>query len=120
MRKEQFKSILLVFLIMMNFVLGSKILIEKKLWPDGYNFFSNAGNTQIGRLYTSIINYFSSPDQPETQVFLPDKIIINTGDQTTRTSLNSGEEEFFELCYEAEKIIRSAFNAKMMIFHPLL
>ncbi len=114
MHKEQFKNILLVFLIMTNFVLGSKILIDKKLWPNGYNFFSNVGN-----IYTNIINYFSDDNQSQTQVFLPEKILINTGDQTTRISLNSGNSEFFEIYSEAEKILKSAFSASADNISPV-
>ena len=50
MTKGRVKNILLVFLMVMNFVLGSRILIEKKLWPVGYNFFSNIGNIEISKL----------------------------------------------------------------------
>ena len=107
MYKERFKSILLVFLIMTNFVLGSKILTDKKLWPDGYNFFYNSG---ISKLYANIVNYFSDNDHNKSLAFTPDKIIINTGDQTTRISLNSSNDEFYDLYAEAEKLLKSAFS----------
>ena len=79
MNKERIKSVLLVFFILTDFVLGSKILIDKKLWPNGYNFFSNVGN-----FYSGIISYFSDNSSERTQIFSPEKILINTGDQTTR------------------------------------
>lgn len=104
MSKERLKSILLVFLVLTNVVLGSKILIDKKLWPDGYNFFSN-----MGIFYSNIINYFSDNNNQKAQVFSPESILINTGDQTTRTSLTSNNVEFGELYQEAEKLLKSAF-----------
>ena len=39
MNKERLKSITLVCLIFLNFVLGGLIVTDKKLWPSGYNFF---------------------------------------------------------------------------------
>lgn len=107
MKKERFKSILLVFLVLTDVVLGSKILIDKKLWPDGYNFFSN-----MGIFYSNIMSYFSDNSKQKAQVFSPESIIINTGDQTTRTSLTSNNDEFEELYSEAQKLIKSAFSSE--------
>ena len=112
MTKERLKNLLLMFLVIMNFVLGSRILIEKKLWPVGYNFFSNMGNFELSRLYTNIKSYFTDENTYKTKVFDPEKIVINTGDQTTRISLNSADAEFDGLVEEASEVLRNAFMSE--------
>ncbi len=111
MKKERLKSALLGFLIILNFVLGSRILIEKKLWPTGYNFFSNIGNLRITKLYENIVNYFTDDDQYEIQVLNPEKILLNTGDQTTRISLNPNDSAFKDITAETDEILKMAFSA---------
>ena len=59
MNKERVKNLVLVFLIAMNFILGSRILFERKLWPSGYNFFSNANNFEITSILQGIKNHFT-------------------------------------------------------------
>ena len=108
MAKERIKNILLVLLVVMNFVLGSRILTEKKLWPQGYNFFSNIG--EFSKLYTNIKNYFTDTDEYKKKIFAPAKLIINTGDQTTRLSLNSANHEFDKIYEEAIKVLGEAFK----------
>ena len=105
MNKERIKNLLLVFLIAMNFILGSRILIDKKLWPSGYNFFSNIGN------WASIKNKFGSEETIYKSRFLsPEKILINTGDQTTRLSLNPADAEFNGILEEAYMLLQKAFS----------
>lgn len=111
MRNERIKTVALAFLVVMDCVLASRILIEKKLWSTGYNFFSNIGKFQISSIYTNIKSYFTDTDSLSAQVFYPEKIVINTGDQTTRTSLNSSEEEFEEILNGADELLKSAVAA---------
>ena len=80
MNKERLKNIALVFLVVMNFVLGGRILVEKKLWPEGYNFFSNMGNFKISELFESFGGHLVDADTYKTKVFYSEKIVINTGD----------------------------------------
>ena len=110
MTKGRVKNILLVFLMVMNFVLGSRILIEKKLWPVGYNFFSNIGNIELSKLYTNIRNYFADDDIYKSMVFAPEKIVINTGDQTTRTAITSAQSDFDGIVEEASNVLKSALS----------
>lgn len=110
MNKERIKNLLLVFLIAMNFILGSRILIDKKLWPSGYNFFSNMGNWEITKIYTSIKNYFIDETIYKSRFLSPEKIIINTGDQTTRLSLNPADSEFDGILEEAYLVMQKAFS----------
>lgn len=101
MKKEQIKSITLTLLVMLNLVLGSNILLDKKLWPYGYNFFNIAN--------FPIIQWFKNkPDEQRefqkiVHLTLPAKIIFNTGDQATRFSVNSNNAEYntiIEYCNE--------------------
>lgn len=107
MNKERIKNLLLVFLIAMNFILGSRILFERKLWPSGYNFFSNLELTSI---YHSVKGFFSNDTVYKSRFLSPEKIMINTGDQTTRLSLNSADAEFDSILEEAYMVLQKALS----------
>jgi uncharacterized protein (DUF302 family) len=89
MKKEQFKSILLSVLVVLNVFLASQILIDKKLWPSGYNFFSHTENSGIFSIVSKLFKNSESNMISRARMTMPERIIINTGDQTTRISLNS-------------------------------
>ncbi len=107
MNKERIKNLLLVFLIAMNFILGSRILFERKLWPSGYNFFSDLELTSI---YQSVKGFFSNDKVYKSRFLSPEKIMINTGDQTTRLSLNSADAEFDSILEEAYIVLQKALS----------
>ncbi len=69
MIKERIKSCLLVMLVASSIVLTLNMWINGKLWPNGYNFFSNITN------YLSYGNksYYLSKEN----ISYPEKIIIN-------------------------------------------
>lgn len=48
--KERIKSLLLAVLVCSSIVLTGLIWFDKKLWPDGYDFFSVYSETFIGRV----------------------------------------------------------------------
>ena len=110
MNKERIKNLLLVFLIAMNFILGSRILIEKKLWPASYNFFSNIGNFEVARFFEGFKRTLSDKENYKSRLLFPEKIIINTGDQTTRLSLNPEDSEFNGILEEAYVVLQKAFS----------
>ncbi len=110
MNKERVKNLVLVFLIAMNFILGSRILFERKLWPSGYNFFSNVNNFEITSIIKGIKNHFTDNEIYKSRLLSPEKILINTGDQTTRLSLNPSDSEFNELLEEAYAVLQKAFS----------
>lgn len=112
MKRERLKSLLLVLLIVINFALTGRILTDKKLWPNGYNFFSNTGILNVSKWYLSAVDYFKGEEKDKNQILMPEKIIINTGDQTTRLSLNSSDVEFEQMAIETGKILKSAFQNK--------
>ena len=112
MSKERFKNLLLVFLIILNFVLGSQILVKKKLWPDGYNFFSSIGNFEVSKFFTNIKDYFADIPENKVQVFMPERVIINTGDQTTRKTLNASDEDFNTVLESVHTVLADTFSSE--------
>ena len=87
MKIERLKSILLVLLVISSIVLTVNKWFNEKLWPDGYNFFSD------------IKNYFSathlgdtaSAFQPEEVVLKPAKIILNNSGNHVLYTKSSSE-----------------------------
>ena len=109
MKKERIKNIALTVLVIMNIVLGSKILNDKKLWPSGYNFFSGEN--------FPVINFFVKDSGEEKGTFegahrltRPEKIIFNTGDQTTRFSLTSNTQSYYDVSENCDEIIVTALS----------
>ena len=97
MTKERIKSIILVLLIISNLVLAEKILVNKKLWLFGYNFF-NIGNMQKKNDY-SIAG----------QLSVPEKIFINTGYQSGRYEYLRTSENFSEIYAATSEVLKKAF-----------
>ena len=71
MKKETFKTLILVLLVISSIILTVNNWFSEKLWPDGYNFFSN------------IANFFAADKTPKSyylskeNVSNPTKIIVN-------------------------------------------
>lgn len=74
MKKETLKTITLVLLVLSSIILTINNWFSEKLWPDGYNFFSN------------LANYFSDEEAPKSyylskeNVSNPTKIIVNNNE----------------------------------------
>lgn len=100
MKKERIKSITLILLIITNLVLSGRILVDKKLWLSGYNFFANMrnGSKKTG---TQIAEGFA----------IPEKIIVNTGYQSTRLIFNQSHEDFDGIFSSVREVLCSAFAA---------
>ena len=54
--KERIKSLLLAVLVCSSIILTGLIWFDKKLWPDGYDFFSVYSETFIGRVLSKFNN----------------------------------------------------------------
>ena len=107
--KEHIKSAVLVVLVIMNLILGSKVLSTKKLWSDNdYNFFSRSENPIIAVL-SDLKDKFFKKAPTVTHLEMPELIIINTGYQTSRLALNRAEDEFNSLFPIIEDILAEAF-----------
>ena len=92
---------------MINFILGSKILNDKKLWPSGYNFFSFIENSDI---YKAIKNKDKSITK--THITMPQKIFVNTGDQTSRMLIRPDSDNFREVFSAASDMLSSALKSR--------
>lgn len=50
MKKERFKSVLLVTLVISSLLLTAQIWFNEKLWPEGYNFFVSMRASAFGKI----------------------------------------------------------------------
>ncbi len=98
MNKERIKSIILILLIIVNLMLAENILVDKKLWPSGYNFF-NMGNVSRKSSFSLT-----------RQLAVPEKIIINTGYQSSRFEYLRTSQEFPEIYSSVESVLKKAFT----------
>lgn len=98
MIKERVKSIILVILVIFTLVLAERILVDKKLWPTGYNFFS------IGR------NSDKNSGSVSDNLLLPDRIIVNTGYQSSRFEYLQDSEDFHKIHTITSELLKSAFK----------
>ncbi len=100
MKKERFKSFILILLICANFVFSAKILVDKKLWLSGYNFFVSSKTPAKGA------NSVSS------SLFKPIKIVVNTGYQSSRYNYTRASDYFSTIENEANSLLKKAFLEK--------
>lgn len=98
MIKERVKSFILVILVVFTLVLAERILVDEKLWPTGYNFFS------IG------INQRKNDGLVSDSLTAPERIIVNTGYQSSRFQYLFPSREYKEILTAANGILKSAFN----------
>ena len=98
MIKERVKSFILVILVIFTLVLAERILVDKKLWPTGYNFFN------IG------INSRKSEHSISDSLTAPERIIVNTGDQSSRFEYLRNSQEFDRITLATSKILKTAFG----------
>ena len=109
MKKETIKTMILTLLIVNCIQLTAQIWLNKKLWPDGYDFFGNlAGVPVIGNV-VSFFNRNSSAGQIADTTTLPDKIVMNGGG--ARTVTHSGNEDFFEIIDVISPYVGKVFTA---------
>ncbi len=99
MIKERVKSIILVILVIFTLVLAERILVDKKLWPTGYNFFN------IRRISDK------TDTSASDSLILPQRIIVNTGYQSSRFEYLRTSEEFEKIHSVASEILNVAFKS---------
>ena len=87
MKKESFKNIILVGLVISSIALTFNMWMQKKLWPDGYNFFSNITKYLNGSDYQK--KYYLSKEN----VSFPKKVVITN---TEKRSLYTHTEQEFQ------------------------
>lgn len=109
--KERFKSLVLVVLVILNFILGSQVLSTEKLWSgDGYNFFVSKISNPITEFFKNIKLNIQGKLPSETRLDSPELIILNTGDQTSRLAITSVDSAFLPILEISDSFLRSAFS----------
>ncbi len=98
MMKERLKSFILVILVAFSLVLAEKILVDEKLWPTGYNFFSI--RTNLKRADHSVTDNLTAPE----------RIIVNTGYQSSRFEYLRKSPEFKGIYDVASNVLKNAFQ----------
>jgi len=101
MKKESFKTIILVLLVFSSIILTVNKWFSEKLWPDGYNFFSN------------FANFFSSDEQSTSKSYYlskenisnPAKIIINNKEK--RSIYKHTSEEYNSILSPVKEILKN-------------
>ena len=96
--KERVKSFVLVTLVIFTLVLAERILVDEKLWPTGYNFFSIRTTPKKNEVSVS------------ENLITPERIIINTGYQSSRFEYLKNSSEFEEVHETSKKILKEAFQ----------
>lgn len=108
MKKETIKTIILTLLIVNCVQLTAQIWLNKKLWPEGYNFFSYVQSLPIVRDITAFFDKNSSAGQISNTTTLPDKIVLNGGG--ARVVHHSGDDEFFSTIETISPYMEQVFS----------
>lgn len=107
MKKETLKTIVLVLLVLSSIILTANNWFSEKLWPDGYNFFSN------------LANYFSEGDDDKSyylskeNVSNPTKIIVNNGE--FRGVYTHTSEDYNDMVGPVKEILKNGISEKEFI-----
>lgn len=106
MRKERLKTVTLVLLVASSLILTANKWFSEKLWPDGYNFFSNLANYLPSGKEREKKSYYLSKEN----ISNPAKIVVTDGDLRgvyTCTSAN-----YNSLAEPVKNILKSGLSAK--------
>lgn len=101
MNKERIKSVVLSLLVIFNLLLAEKILVDKKLWPSGYNFFSMEKGGKNSDFDAGI------------HLVSPERIIVNTGYQSSRFEYLRDSREYNKISTSANAILKKAFSSEL-------
>lgn len=96
--KERVKSFILIILVIFTLVLAERILVDEKLWPTGYNFFGISVNSR------------KTDRTASDNLTTPERIIVNTGYQSSRYEYLRSSNEFKEIFGIANEILETAFK----------
>jgi len=105
MKIERLKSILLVLLVISSIVLTVNKWFNEKLWPDGYNFFSDVKNYFTGASSGTSSSFFD----PVEVVLKPAKIILNnSGSHVLYTKSSSEYNSLYEQIKESLNLVSAS------------
>ena len=109
MKIERLKSILLVLLVISSIVLTVNKWFNEKLWPDGYNFFSDIKNYFLNGPSSKSSAIFD----PVEEVLKPAKIILNnSGNHVLYTKSSSEYNSLFEQIKLSLELLSSSNEAE--------
>jgi len=91
--KELIKTIILTGLVISSLVLSGKIWFSKELWPDGYNSFHYATNSNLFSKFFSVFDSHDSKALKLSQIFSPKQLLINKEGRNLLLSPDSDETE---------------------------
>lgn len=104
MKKEHLKTIILVLLVFSSIILTINKWFSEKLWPDGYNFFSN------------LTSYFSFGNEHEEKTYYlskenisnPSKFIINNNE--LRSIYKHTSSEYNSMLSMVKEVLKSGLT----------
>ncbi len=103
MKKESLKNIVLVLLVLSSVVLTFNIWTDEKLWPDGYNFFSNIAKFLPFQQEDSAAGSLS-----KEKLALPKKLVVNNA--AARSLYFETSEEYDRLIGDVKDIFVQALE----------
>ncbi len=104
MKKETIKTTVLAFLVVTSIILTINNWFSEKLWPDGYNFFSNLAN------YFSIGQNQKSYYLSKENVSIPSKIVVNNND--LRGLYTHTSKDFDDMAKTIKDVLKSGLKEK--------
>lgn len=104
MKKETIKSLILAFLVVTSVILTINNWFSEKLWPYGYNFFSNLAN------YFSIGNEQKSYYLSKENVSSPAKIVVNNIEN--RSVYTHTSEDFNKMTAHIKSALKDGLGEK--------
>ncbi len=104
MKKGFIKNIVLALLIVSSIVMTINIWVDEKLWPDGYNFFSNITEHLFGQKVLK-----NSGSLSKEKLALPKQLVINNASK--RSVFFETGKEYDEIIEPVKQILIIALNA---------
>lgn len=110
MFSERVKSIILSLLILSSLLMTGQIWFNKKLWPDGYDFFVIYENTLLGKIFGTSDNEENM--QSRDKIVLPIKMVASTISDFDNVSyvLTENKEEFNTAFGYVREVLTAVFN----------
>lgn len=102
--KEKFKNVVLAALIISSVCLTLNIWFDKKLWPDGYNFFSDITQKLFGQKVLK-----NSGSLSKEKLALPKQLVVNNASK--RSIFYEKDDAYDKLILPVKSIFASALTS---------
>lgn len=120
-KKESIKSAVLVVLVISSLLLTGQIWFNKKLWPEGYNFFVNI-NTAVVSVVSTIFGVQEPPAPAQrNDIIVPTHFVAYTVKDFDHATLilNSSYSDFSNISDQNRKILSTALSKPSLELLPL-